>query len=120
MTHTYKERNKNQIVFLKKLNCYQLKTKLTIEKNTTKSLDTKIIRHGCELETKVYNNSKKLPVPLFSQTAAEYKCNVLTGELHTVKRTATDFNYGVKCIPKKFETLSGIPLNISTTINMIL
>ena len=42
-----------------KLNSYHPNIKFTIQKNLAKFLDTEIIRCGCEIETKVYNKSKK-------------------------------------------------------------
>ena len=52
----YIRRNKNKLDSLfEKLNSYHPNTKLTIEKNPTKFLDTEINRRGCELETKVHN-----------------------------------------------------------------
>ena len=48
---TYIRRRKNESDSLfEKLNSDHSKIKLTIEKNPTKFLDTKIIRHGCETE----------------------------------------------------------------------
>ena len=65
---TYIWRKKNELDSLfEKLNSYHPNIKLTIEKNPTKLLDTEIIRHGCEIETKVYNKSKKPPVHWFSK-----------------------------------------------------
>ena len=66
MTHTCQELDS----LSKETKLFQPKTKLTIEKNPTKPLDTKIIKRACELETQVYNNSKKLPGPCFSKIAA--------------------------------------------------
>ena len=68
-------------------------------------LDTEIIRRGCEIETKVYNKSKKLPVHWSSKIPTKYKRNAITGELHRAKRIADDFNFEVKRITKKFHQL---------------
>ena len=62
-----------------KLNCCHPNAKKTIEKNPTKFLDTEIIRRRCEIETEVYNKSKKL---LAHWTFTRYKHNAITGELH--------------------------------------
>ena len=100
---TYIRRKKNEPDSLfKKLNSYHLNIKFTIEKNPAKFLDTKIIRRGCEIETKVYNKSKKLPVHWSSKIQTRYKRNAITGELHRVKRIAVDFNFEVERITKKF------------------
>ena len=56
-----KEKNEPDSLF-EKLNSYRPDIKFTIEKNPTKFFDTEIIRRGCEIETKVYNKCKKLPV----------------------------------------------------------
>ena len=64
---TYIRRKKNEPDSLfEKLNSYHPNIKLTIEKNPTKFLDNKIIQRVCEIETKVYNKSKKLAVHLSS------------------------------------------------------
>ena len=98
-----------------KLNSYHPNINLTIEKNLTKFLDTEIIRRGCEIETKVYNKSKKLPVDSFSEIPIRYKGNVITGELHVAKRIANNFNFEVKHITKKFLS-AGFPKNITRDI----
>ena len=100
---TYIRRKKNEPDSLfEKLNSYHLNIKFTIEKNPMKFLDTEIIRRGCEIETKVYNKSKKLPVHWSSKIRTRYKRNAITGELHRVKRIAVDFNFEVERITKKF------------------
>ena len=93
-----------------KLNSYHSNIKLTIEKNPTKFLDTKIIRWGCEIETKVYYKSKKLPVHRSSKIQTRYKRSAITGGLHRAKRIANDFNFKVKRITKKFLS-TGFPRN---------
>ena len=51
---TYIRRKKTESDSLfEKLNPYHLNRKLTIEKNPTKFIDTKIIWRGCEKETQV-------------------------------------------------------------------
>ena len=77
------------------------------------------------METKVYNNSKKLPVHWSSKIPTRYKHNAITGELHRAKRIANHFNFEIKRITKSFyqlvslEILSGILLNISIKKKMI-
>ena len=61
VTYIRGKKNEPDSLF-EKLNSYHLSIKLTIEKNPTKFLDTEIIQRGCEIETKVYSKSKKLPV----------------------------------------------------------
>ena len=56
-----RKKNKTDSLF-DELNSYHAIIKFTIEKNPTKFLDTDIIRRGCEIETKVCNKSKKLPL----------------------------------------------------------
>ena len=98
-THIRKKKNEPNCLF-EKLNSYPT-IKLTIEKNSTKFLDTEIIRRGCEIETKVYNKSKKLPMHLSSKIPTRYKRNAITGELHRAKRIANEFNFEVKRMTKK-------------------
>ena len=85
-----------------KLNSYHPNIKLTIEKNPMNFLDTKIIRCGYEIETKVYNKPKKLPVDWNLKFPTKYKRKAITGELHRAKRIASDFNFEVKHLNKKF------------------
>ena len=114
---TYIRRKKNEPDSLfEKLSSYHLNIKLTIEKNPTKFLDTKIIRLGCEKETKVYNKSKKLPVHQSSKIPTRYKHNVISGELHRAKRIAKDFNFEVKSITKKFLSTGNLTDFIRNTI----
>ena len=78
-TDIRKKKNKPDSLF-QKLNSYHLNIKLTIGKNPKKFLYTKIIRHGCEIEIKVYKKSKKLPVHWSSKITTSYKHNAITGE----------------------------------------
>ena len=102
MTHIFKERKTNRIVFFEKLNSYHPNIKLTIEKNPMKFLGTEIICRGCEIETIVYNKFKKLPVYWSSKIPTKQNRNAITWELHRAKRVASDFNFDVKHITKKF------------------
>ena len=109
---TYIRRKKNEPDSLfEKLNSYHLNIILTIEKNPTKFLDTEIIQCGCEIETKVYNKSKKLLVHWSSKIPTRYKRNAITGEYHRAKRIANDFNFEVKRTTKKFLS-AGYPRNV--------
>ena len=73
---TYIRRRKNESDSLfEKLNSDHSKIKLTIEKNPTKFLDTKIM--GVK-----QNKSKKIPVHCSSKIPTRYKRNAITGELH--------------------------------------
>ena len=108
-TYICRKKDETDSLF-EKLNSYHLIIKFTIEKNPTKFLDTEIIRRGCEIETKVYNKSKKLPVHWSWKIQTRYKRNAITGELHRAKRIAGDFNFEVKRINKKFLS-AGFPRN---------
>ena len=114
-TYIWRKKNEPDNLF-EKLNSYHPSIKLTIEKNPTKSLDTEIIWRGCEIETKVYNKSKKLPVHWFPKIPTRYKRNAITGESHRAKRIANGFNFEVKRITKTFLS-AGFPKNFirSTT-----
>ena len=46
-----------------------------------------------EIETKVYNKSKKLPVHVSSKILTKYKRNAITGEIHRAKRISNNFNF---------------------------
>ena len=99
----YIQRKKNELDCLfEKLNSYHLNIKLTIEKNPRKFLDTEIIWRACEIQTTVFNKSKKFPVHCPLKIPTRYKYNVITGELHRTKRIANDFDFKAKCIIKKF------------------
>ena len=99
---TYIQRKKNEPdSLLEKLNSDHPNIKLTIERNPKKFLDTEIIRRGFEIETKVYNTSKKLPVHWSSKIPTRYKHNTVVGELHRAARIANNFNFEVKRITKK-------------------
>ena len=65
-------------------------------------LDTKIIQCGFEIETRVYNKSKKLPVDWSLKFPTIYKRNAITGELHEANRIPSDFNFEVKHLNKTF------------------
>ena len=107
----YIRRKKNEPDSLfEKLNSDHPNIKLTIENNATTFLDTEIIRHGCEIKTKVYNRFKKLLVHWSSRILTRYKHNSITGELHRAKRIVNDFNFEVKRITKKFLS-AGFPRN---------
>ena len=83
-TYIWRKKNKPDSLF-EKLDSYLSNIKLTIEKNPMKFIDTEIIWRGCEIETKVYNKSKKLPVHWTSKIPTRYKRNAITGELHRLK-----------------------------------
>ena len=83
---TYIQRKKNELDSLfVKLNSYHPNVKLTIESNPAKFLDTEITERGCEIETKVSNRFKKLPVRWSLKTPTRYKRNDITVEFHDVK-----------------------------------
>ena len=104
---TYIRRKKNDPDSLfGKLNSYHPNIKFIIEKNPAKFWDTEIIWRGCEIETKVYNKSKKLPVHWSSKIPNRYKRNAITGELHKTERTADDLIFEAKRITKKFLSAS--------------
>ena len=69
-----REKNEPDSLF-EKLNSYHANTILTIEKNPTKFLGTKIIWRGCEIETEVYNKSKKVPVQKYSKIPTRFTGN---------------------------------------------
>ena len=100
---TYIRRKKNKVDSLfEKPNFYDLNIRLTIEKNPRKSLGAEIIRSGCEIETKAYNKSKKIPVHWSSKIPTRYKRHVVTGEFDRATRITNDFNFELKRITKMF------------------
>ena len=83
-TYIWRKKNKPDSLF-EKLDSYHSNIKLTIEKNPMKFLDSEIIWRGCEIEARVYNKSKKLPVHFSSEIPTRCKRNVITGKLHRAK-----------------------------------
>ena len=73
-TYIAREKNEPDSIF-ETLNSYHPSTKVTIENNHTKFLDTEIIWHECEIETKVYNKSKKVPVQWYLNISTRYTRN---------------------------------------------
>ena len=71
-TYIRREKNESDSLF-EKLNSHHPNTKLTIEKKPTKFLDIEIIRAGYQIETEVYNKSKKVPVQWSSKISTRYK-----------------------------------------------
>ena len=96
-TYIRKKKNKPNSLF-EKLNSYRQNIKLTVEKNPKKFLDTKIIWRECEIDTKLYSKSNKLPVHFSLKIPTRYKHNAITGELHRAKRIANNFNFLVKLV----------------------
>lgn len=90
--HKKKNRNEPDVFFSQQISHLQ-SIKLIIEKNLKKSLDTEINRCSCEIETKDYNNSKKLLGHWFLDTYSNYKWNSMKSELHRSKSKATDCNH---------------------------
>ena len=73
---TYVRRKKNTTDELfEKLNTYHDNIKLTIEENSTKFLDTEIVRHNSAIITKVYTWSNRFPVHWSSKIPLRYKRN---------------------------------------------
>ena len=90
---TYVRRKKNATDELfEKLNTYHDNIKLTIEENPTKFLDTEIVRHNSAIITKVYTRSNKFPIDWSSKIPLRYKCNTITGDLHTTNKYASNFS----------------------------
>ena len=89
-TYIWRKKNEPDSLF-EKSNYYHSNIKFAIEKSPTKFLDTKNIQRGCEIETKVYNKSKKLPVHWSLKIPTRYKHNVIMGELHRAKMIADKF-----------------------------
>ena len=101
MRRIFEEKNEPDCRF-QKLNSCHPNIKLTIGKISTESLDTEIIRRGCEIEQKVCNKSKKLSVNWSLKIITRNKGKVITGELHRAKIIANDINFEVKRITKSF------------------
>ena len=86
---TYIQRKKKEPNSLfEKWNSYHPNIKFTVERDSSKFLDTEIIWRRCEIETKVYKKSRKLPVHLSSKIPTRYKRNAIMGEWHRAKRIA--------------------------------
>ena len=70
--------------------------KIIIEKKPKTLLAAETVKRGCAIQTKVYNNSKKLTVHWSSKILTKYKHNAITSELHRAKRIASGFKLEVK------------------------
>ena len=85
------------------LNSYHQKIKLTIEKNPSKFLDTKLLRQeNGKYETLVYRKSSKLPSHWSSKIPKRYKRNNILGDLHRSKRISSNFQHEVREIRNKY------------------
>ena len=89
-------------LLLKKLINYHHKSKLIIEINPPKFIDTEIIVLNNEAVTFVHRKESKLPVPWKSKVPKHYKRNALLGELHRAKKISSNFQNEVKNIKEKF------------------
>ena len=69
-----------------------------IEENSTKFLDTEIVRHNSAIITKFYTRSKKFPVHWSSKMPLRYKRNPITEELHRANKIASNFRNEMKKI----------------------
>ena len=87
-------------LFFKKLNKYHPKTKLTTKFNPPKFLDTEIIIVNNEV-LQLYIESK-LTVSWESKFPEHSKGNTISGELHHVKKTSSNFQKEVKGIKETF------------------
>ena len=78
-TDVRRKKNTKDELF-EKLNTYHDTLILAIEENSTKFLDTEIVRHNSVIITKNYTSSKKVSVHWSSTIPLRYKRNTITGD----------------------------------------
>ena len=93
VNNTYMRRKKNDVNELfEELNSYHENIKLMLEVNSTKFLDTELVRENVQILMQVFIKSTKLPVHWSSKIPVRYKCSAIIGELHQAKGIGSDFN----------------------------
>ena len=98
------------------LSSYQPKTKLTIETNLQRFLDTEITHINGAIETRVHRKKTKLPIPWTSNIPKRYKRNSsIKTKLYRAKRISSNFTSEVTVIKNKFES-AGYPKRLVNSI----
>ena len=100
-TYIRRKKNINDELF-QNLNCYHTNSKLTLEENPIKFLDTKIIRKDNIISTQLFTKLTKFPVHWSSKILTNYKRSAITSEWHRAKKIATDFDKELRRIETKF------------------
>ena len=85
------------------LNSYHQNIKLTLEKNPSKFLDTKLLKKtDGTYETLVYRKTSKMPNHWSSKVPKRYKRNNILGDLHRSKRISSNFHQEINEIRTKY------------------
>ena len=98
------------------LNSFHNNIRLTIEKNSTKFLDTHILRNiNGTLAFKVVGKDTKLPTHWSSAIPKLYKRNIIKRDLFTAIKIGSDFKHELELIKKKY-IRAGFPVKFILAI----
>ena len=98
----YSRRKLGDNVLFGQLNSYHRNSKLTIEVNPSKFLDTKLTNISGTYKFNVFQKNTKLPSPWTSKTPKRCKQNTINGNLHRSKRISSNFDQEIPLIKEKF------------------
>ena len=102
------------------MNSYHKNIKLTIEKNPTKFLDTKLTLVNGRYTTMVYRKTTKMPIHWNSKCPKRYKRNAITGDLYRAQRISTNFKEEISVIKSKYVKAKYPPRFIDSIIRNFL
>ena len=84
---------------------YHKQIKLTVEKSSSKFLDTKLLINNGIYETQVYRKETKIPTHWSSNIPKKYKRNAISVDLRRSKQISSNFDAEVQIIKSKFKSV---------------
>ena len=100
---TYRRRKKNEPDELfSKMNSFHPNINLTLEINSSKFLDTKIVRKKNEIKCFPHHKDNKLSFHWKSVVPRNYKKNFIVGELHRANKISFDLEKEISIIKTKY------------------
>ena len=111
-----RKKNERDVIF-EDLNKYHSKINVTIQVNSCKSFDTKIISNKGNYSIEAFRKTSKLPVYWSSRVPKRYQQNAIIGDLH---RSNSNFEMEIKVIKPKFRNANYSPKCLNSVIHQFL
>ena len=105
MIYTIDEKSTKKDDLYEALNKYHKNVKLTVEKSSSKFLDTRFLINNGIYETQVYRKETNIPTHWSSSIPKSYGRNPVPADLHWSKRISSSFDTEVHIIKSKFRSM---------------
>ena len=105
MIYTIDEKSTKKDYLYEALNKYHKNVKLTVEKSSSKLLDTRFLINNGIYETQVCRKETKKPTHWSSNIPKRYGRNPVPADLHWSKRISSSFDTEIHIIKSKFRSM---------------